>query len=402
MINRHPIISVILPIHNESATIERCLNAILAQDYPSDRMEILIVDGMSTDDTRDILKKFILHNSSFILLDNPGKIVPTGLNRALLRAKGEIIIRVDGHTLIAPDYVRRCVETLQRTQADNVGGRMNAVGNTPFGKAVALATSTPFGIGGGRFHYSDNEEWVDTVYMGAWPRQVFEKIGLFDEELVRDQDDEFNYRLRAAGGKVLLDPQIKSEYTVRSTPGALWRQYYQYGYWKVRVLQKHPRQMSLRQFVPPTFVLTLLLSALYFLFSTLFSPLSPSCTLCSSWLKALHPLIFHPSYFVPVLYLLANLTASLWAVIKKARTISSCSKADGISSRSKADGTDRSLLSILYSLLHLPLVFSILHLSYGLGFLAGLVKFRNRWKDREGKVPRFDYAPVQRHFPLAR
>lgn len=114
---------------------------------------------------------------------------------------------------------------------------MNAIGSKPFGKAVALATSTPFGVGGARFHYSDQEEWVDTVYMGAWPRRVFEKIGLFDEELVRDQDDEFNCRLRRQGGRILLSPAIRSEYIVRSSPRALWQQYFQYGYWKVRVLQ---------------------------------------------------------------------------------------------------------------------------------------------------------------------
>ena len=176
--------------------------AVLNQDYPADCMEILIADGMSTDNTRSLIHDFsALHPQLQIqILDNPGKIVPTGINIALREAKGEIIIRVDGHTIIAPDYVRQCVETLQRTHADNVGGRMNAIGSTPFGKAVALATSTPFGIGGGLFHYSDKEEWVDTVYMGAWHRaRIFEKIGLFDEELVRDQDDEFNYRLREAG-----------------------------------------------------------------------------------------------------------------------------------------------------------------------------------------------------------
>ena len=350
-------VSILLPVRNEAAYIRRCLEAILAQDYPGE-MEIIIVDGMSTDNTRSILQEFItspslntsLQHSSFILLDNPGKIVPTGLNLALRQAKGEIIIRVDGHTVIAPDYVRQCVETLQRTHADNVGGRMNAIGTNSFGKAVALATSTPFGIGGGRFHYSDEEEWVDTVYMGAWPKRVFEKIGLFDEELVRDQDDEFNYRLREQGGRILLSPAIRSEYTVRSTPRGLWRQYFQYGYWKVRVLQKHPRHMCMRQFVPPVFVASLFASALLLFFSF------PS-------------FILHPSFFILILYLLANLTASIWTVFNNVRA------------------AHFSLLSALYFLLLLPLVSSILHISYGMGFLVGLVKFWNRWGDKVGKVP---------------
>jgi succinoglycan biosynthesis protein ExoA len=334
-------VTVIIPIRNEEDSIHRSLDTVLAQEYPPRRMEILIADGMSNDKTREIIESLTLDHSNVKLLDNPGRIVPTGLNAALQQAKGEIIIRVDGHTTIAPDYVSQCVQTLERTQADNVGGRMNATGKNTFGKAVALATSTPFGVGGGRFHYSDQEEWVDTVYMGAWPRKVFEKIGLFDEELVRDQDDEFNYRLRAAGGKILLNPDIKSEYTVRSNPRSLWRQYFQYGYWKVRVLQKHPRQMRPRQFVPPLFVLSLIVSALI--------ALLPVLGLRSSVFTL-------PLLLICATYLLANLTASVYTASKKGWRY----------------------------LPLLPLVFAILHISYGLGFLVGLVKFWNRWSDKKG------------------
>jgi len=213
-----PFVSILIPIYNESTHIERCLRAVLAQDYPQDQIEILIADGMSTDNTHEIIRKYQKTHPNVQMLDNPGKIVPTGMNIALQQALGDFIIRVDGHTVIASDYVSNCVETLQRTNADNVGGCMTATGTTLFGEAVAIATSTPFGIGGGRFHYSNKEEWIDSVYMGAWKRSVFKKIGLFDEELVRDQDDEFNYRLRAVGGKILLSPKIKSIYTVRSNP----------------------------------------------------------------------------------------------------------------------------------------------------------------------------------------
>lgn len=341
-----PTVTVIFPIQNEEHFIRRSLGAILAQEYPPDQMQVLVVDGMSTDGTRQILNDLIAHHPyhSVTILDNPGRIVPTGMNIALRQAYGEIIIRVDGHTVIAPDYVRQCVETLQRTCADNVGGKMNAVGSTSFGKAVAMATSTPFGVGGARFHYSDDEEWVDTVYMGAWPRQVFEQIGIFDEELVRNQDDEFNYRLRAAGGKILLCPQIKSEYTVRSTPHALWRQYFLYGCWKVRVLQKHPRQMSPRQFVPPLFALALLISALLALLSAL------------NLLSSIYGLL---SSIIPLSYVIANLIASLHTASKRGWK----------------------------TLPLLPLTFIILHLSYGLGFLTGLYKFANRWGDKQGKTP---------------
>jgi succinoglycan biosynthesis protein ExoA len=337
---KQPLVSLILPIRNEGANIQRTLQTIVEQDYPADCMEVLIANGMSTDDTYQIIRDFAaLHLQMKIqILDNPEKIVPTGINIALREAKGEIIIRVDGHTVLAPDYVRKCVETLQCTHADNVGGRMNAISGNCFGHAVALATSTPFGIGGGKFHYSEKEEWVDTVYMGAWPRKLFEKIGLFDEELVRDQDDEFNYRLRSAGGKILLNPQIKSEYTVRSTPRALWGQYYQYGYWKVRVLQKHPLQMRPRQFIPPVFVFALLASLV--------------TTFVTSW--GIWLLMLGAGS-----YLLANLCASVISAVKRGWKY----------------------------LPLLPLTFAILHISYGLGFLAGLLKFWNRWGDKTGKTP---------------
>jgi len=329
-----PSATVIMPIRNEVAFIEQSLRNVLVQDYPPERLEVIVADGESTDGTRDIVRHLQRQHPNLHLVDNPGQIVPTGFNAALRRATGEIIVRVDGHTEIAPDYVRQCVAQLQRTGAENVGGKMSAVGTNAFGRALALATSSPFGVGGARFHYSDREEWVDTVYMGAWPRAVFDRLGCFDEEMVRNQDDEFNYRLLEAGGRILLSPKIKSKYTVRSRPDSLWRQYFQYGYWKVRVMQKHPAQMRLRQFVPPVFVAALLGSGLLSLFSSL-GRLALALVAGS--------------------YLLANLAASILTA---------------------RQGGWR----------HLPLlppVFSILHLSYGLGFLTGLAKFWNRWGDKE-------------------
>ncbi len=335
-----PTVSLILPIRNEATHIRGCLQSIAQQDFPHEQMEIIIADGLSTDDTKEVVEAFKPSDIPLIWLDNPGKIVPTGLNLAIRQARGEIIIRVDGHTILAPDYVRECVRALQRSKAENVGGRMKPVGKNTFGKAVAMATSSPFGIGGGRFHYSTQEEWVDTVYLGAWPKEVFKKVGLFDEELVRDQDDEFNYRLRERGGKIILNPEIQSVYTTRSTPLSLWKQYFQYGFYKVRVLQKHPLQMSFRQFVPPVFVLSLLMALLL----TVFLP----------W-----------GWIVLALtagsYLAANLAASILTASKK--------------------GWKHLWL--------LPVTFAILHLSYGSGFLWGLVKFWNRWGDKIGNVSHF-------------
>lgn len=330
-------VSIIMPIRNEANFIGASLLAVLTQHYPHELLEVLIADGQSDDGTRQAIADVAKAHPEvgLTVIDNPGRIVPTGFSLALAKARGDVIVRVDGHTIVAPDYVSECVAALQRSGADNVGGRMQAVGQNWFGEAVALATSTPFGVGGGRFHYSEREEWVDTVYMGAWPREVFDRIGLFDEEQVRNQDDEFNYRLLERGGRILLSPKISSRYYTRSTPGSLWRQYYQYGYWKVRVMQKHPRQMRPRQFVPAVFVATLLLTL----------SLAPFATV-GRWGAAL----------ALGGYAAANAVASALAV--------------------------RSANWRLAPLV--ALAFAILHVSYGLGFLMGLARFRNRWRDHGG------------------
>jgi len=389
---RHPHVSIIMPIRNEAAYIVGCLNSVLSQDYPVDRMEILIADGMSNDNTRLIIRKISEGiQVPVIIIDNPSRIVATGMNLAIRRAKGDIIVRVDGHTSIEPDYVRRCVETIKRTQADNAGGLMNAVGSNLFGRAVALGTSTPFGIGGARFHYSDKEEWVDTVYMGAWPRDVFQRVGMFDEEMIRNQDDEFNYRLRKAGGRIFLSPKIKSTYNVRSTLPALWRQYFQYGFWKVRVLQKLPGQMSARQFAPPTLALALLFSSFlawssYLLPSSVISRLPALVVrIPFSLFTPMTPVVLSPtsallllSLVVPSLYLFANLSASGFIAAKKGFRY--------------------------YPLL--PFVFATLHIGYGMGFLAGLLKFWNRWGQRGREIAsttgKTEHAPASRAAEVAR
>ena len=328
---------MIVPVRNEAAFLSRSLGSVLAQDYPHARMEVLVADGMSTDQTRAEIERLAAETDIPVTaFDNPGRIVPTGLNAALDRARGSVIVRVDGHTVLAPDYVRQCVSALARSGADNVGGRMNAVSESPLGEAVALATSSRFGVGGARFHYSEREEWVDTVYMGCWPRSVFDRIGFFDEEMVRNQDDELNYRLLATGGRILLSPRIRSRYYNRTTLRSLWRQYFQYGYWKVRVMQKHPFQMRPRQFAPPAF-------AAYMIGAVLAVPLTPV-----GWL---------PLALGGGAYLAANLGASVWT----------------------AQSGNWKALPLL------PVAFATLHFSYGLGFLAGLVRFARRWRDRSGR-----------------
>jgi succinoglycan biosynthesis protein ExoA len=328
-----PNVTVIMPVRNESDFITRSLGAVLEQDYPHEQIEVLVADGMSTDATRAVIAQ--LATTTIIpirVIDNPRQIVPTGFNAALREAHGEIIVRVDGHTIIAPDYLRQCVTLLLRSVADNVGGKMTAESANEFGKAVAAATSTPFGVGGSRFHYSDIEEYVDTVYMGAWRREVFDRFGAFDEDLVRNQDDEFNYRLRANGGRILLSPAIKSIYYNRSSFRTLWKQYYQYGLYKVRVMQKHPLQMRPRQFVPAALVAVIIGGGLV---SLLFKPLR------LLWGLSL------------AAYVVANLLASVLTTRQVGRRY----------------------------LKYLPLVFATLHFSYGAGFWHGLVKFRKSWNN---------------------
>ncbi len=331
-----------MPVRNEAGHIRRSLDAVLAQDYPADCLEIIVADGLSTDGTRAMLDAYQAQHGNFKVIDNPGQIVPTGLNAALRQAQGEIIVRVDGHCLIAPDYVRRCVDHLVRDVVEGVGGPIETIGATSLARTIAAAMSTPFGVGDSAFRTrrTDNP-LVDTIPFPAYTRAIIRRAGLYDEELIRNQDDEYNYRLRELGARLMLASDVRSEYYSRATVKALWRQYFQYGFWKVRVLQKHPRQMRRRQFVPPLFVAGLLGLSLL----TLAAP-GASAGLA----------------VVAGAYALANIGASIWTAARQGWP----------------------------HLGRLPVVYAILHVSYGLGFLAGLIKFANRWRDKTGRVPAFE------------
>jgi glycosyltransferase involved in cell wall biosynthesis len=340
IIERYPNVSLLIAIRNEAYYIHQCLKSIFNQDYPTENLEVYILDGESTDKSWQIVEQLIQGRSNFHLVTNHNITQSNGWNLGIQLSKGEIIGIVSGHAELGSDYVSQAVSTLMRTGANLVGCPVRAISQTWIGRAIAEATSTPFGVGGARFRYTNREEWVDTAYMGMCWRELYLRIGGFDQELVKNQDDELSYRLREQGGKVICDPAIYSHYHNRSTIHSLWRQYFLYGLWKVRVLQKHTRQMRARQFVPPTFVAGLLGSGLAGIFWT-----------PAHWL------------FLAVLvsYLFVNLVASLWTAWRKGWKY----------------------------LPLLPLVYLILHLSYGLGFLAGLVKFWNRWSDKLGIVPLF-------------
>jgi glycosyltransferase involved in cell wall biosynthesis len=239
---------------------------VLAQDYPADRVEILLVDGMSTDRTRELSVAVLadpLADGRARILDNPRAIAPTAMNTGIRASTGEVIVRVDGHTTLTPDYVRRCVEVLQRTGSQCVGGGIRTLGRGAAGRAIAAAQSSRFGVGGVAFRTGRSAGGpVDTVPFGAYPREVFACIGDFDAELVRNQDDELNLRLRQAGGTVWFEPSISTDYFSAPTLRRLWRQYFQYGQYKIRVAQKRKGFASVRHVVPAGFVVTTAASVL--------------------------------------------------------------------------------------------------------------------------------------------
>jgi succinoglycan biosynthesis protein ExoA len=316
-----------MPVRNEARHITESLQAVLAQDYPPHAMEVIVADGLSTDGTTETIQRLAAHDPRLRWVANPGKIVPTGLNAAIGLARGELIVRMDAHTEYAPDYIRQCVTTLQQTQAHNVGGPWRACGRTYLQKVIAAAFQSPFCSGGAGSHALEYEGAVDSVYLGCWQKTTLEAIGGFDEELVRNQDDELNLRMVRAGYRLWQTPRIQSWYYPRSSILALFRQYMQYGYWKVRVIQKHRLPASLRHLVPGAFVALLLLLTV----------LSPFSHMARIGLAA-----------VLGSYLLANLAASLHVAVRQ--------------------GGWNYLPA-------LPLVFMAYHFGYGYGFLRGLVDF---------------------------
>jgi glycosyltransferase involved in cell wall biosynthesis len=255
-------VSIIIPCRNERDHIEECLRSILAQKSPPGGFEVIIADGMSDDGTRDFLQRLAGEDSRVRVVENAGRIVSTGLNTGIRAAQGRIITRMDAHTQYAPDYIYQCVRVLEETGADNVGGPWVAKGEGFIGRAIAAAFRSPFAVGGARAHNAGYTGPVDTVYLGCWPRKVFDQIGLFDEELVRNQDDEFNLRHTLTGGRLWQSARIRSWYRPRESLGSLFRQQLQYGYWKVRVIQKHKIPAAFRHLVPGLFVSSLAFLAL--------------------------------------------------------------------------------------------------------------------------------------------
>ena len=261
-----PTVSIIVPCYNEQATIPLLLEAICQQTFPLEEMEVVIADGLSNDDTRGAIAEFQRQHPRLAVrvVDNARRIIPAALNRALEAAQGEFIVRLDGHSMPAPDYVERCVSALRAGSGDNVGGvwLIRPGSRSWIAQAIAVAAGHPLGVGDARYRVGGQAQAVDTVPFGSFRRALTAKIGMFDETLLTNEDYEFNVRVRQFGGRVWMDPEIQIVYFARPTLAALASQYLRYGYWKAQMLRRYPETLRWRQFIPPAFVASLAILAL--------------------------------------------------------------------------------------------------------------------------------------------
>jgi succinoglycan biosynthesis protein ExoA len=321
-----PRVSAVIPCRNERSHIETCVRSVLGQEPVPGDFEVIVIDGMSDDGTREILARLAGQDPRLRVIDNPARSTAHAMNIGIEHARGEFVAIMGAHSHYAPDYLRASLQVSHGTGADNVGGSMVCRGDTWLQRAIAIAHHSPFSVGGARWHNIAYEGPADTVFGGFYRREVFSRIGCFDESLLRNQDDELNLRLTRAGGKIWHSPAIRSSYCPRGSLAALFRQYLQYGYWKVAVVRKHGRPASLRHLVPGAFVLALLL--------------------------------------LPLLGLLLREFLLLWFVLLGAYVLAN----SGASVATAARSGWRFLPA-------LPLVFSCYHFGYGIGFLRGVIGF---------------------------
>ncbi len=322
-------VSIICPVYNEEKFIDRCVKSIIAQDYPTDSLEVLFIDGRSTDRTRELIEKYTKAYPHIHLLDNPQQVVPYALNKGVEESTGEVVMRIDGHCVYPTNYVSELVKYLYELDADNVGGVWNTqpANDTAICQAIALASSHPFGVGGSMHKIGASEIMeTDTVPFGCYKREVFEKTGLFDTDLVRNQDDEFNGRLLNKGGKIFLIPQVIINYTARDSIRKMRQMYYQYGLYKPLVNKKLGAPATIRQFFPLLFLIGLMVGGVL----SIFSP----------WIRSVYIAVL-------LLYLFIALVVGCMGAIR----------------------TGKPVVTLL-----MPYVFLNVHLSYGYGYLCGLIK----------------------------
>lgn len=324
-----PFVSVVIPVRNEHKYIRSCLDSVLLQDYPKSKLEVILAVGTSVDDTVEIINEYCRQYSYIKMVPNPRGTISCGVNIGIREARGEYIVRLDAHTEFACDYVSKCIEYLLKTGADNVGGPTVVRGRTPVQRAVAAAYYSPFALGGGKQHIADYEGYSDTVSFGSFKKETAEAVGLFDERLILNEDDDFNFKIAERGGKIFITPKIRSFYYPRDSYTGLIRQYFGYGLWKVAVIKKHKKPARLSHLVPLVFVLFLVLGA------------------ALSWIW--RPFLWVYSA-VMGLYLLLDIAASVTLKIP--------------------DRQDKFAIRLRLILIHF-----LLHISYGCGFFAGIFKF---------------------------
>jgi glycosyltransferase involved in cell wall biosynthesis len=327
MIKPDTLVSIIIPTRNEEKFIGNVLDNILLQDYPLNRIEIIVVDGQSDDNTRNIVSEYSSKHNFITLINNDNKIVSHGLNLGIKHSRGEVIVRMDAHALYPEKYLSTLIKYLFYLNADNVGTVIETISssNSATARVIAYAISSPFGVGTSYFRVGINKvTQVDTVPFGCYRREVFSKIGYFDEDLVRNQDDEFNARLIKNGGKIYLIPEIKVKYFARDSLMKLASMFFQYGYFKPLVNLKLGSPATARQFFPLGFFTSLVISAGAMLFSF------------SAGL----------SFFIGILslYLCIALFFTIGAILKKKNV----------------------------GFILLPYVYFIIHASYGYGYLKGI------------------------------
>ena len=329
-IEKQPFISILIPILNEVHYIKNTIESVLAQDYPKELIEIIILDGMSNDGTRKIIKNFSSIHKRIKLIDNTNRIVSTALNLGIKKSKGDIIIRIDGHCVINNDFISRNVEVFNKyPEVVCTGGPINHQGKSNIGKAIALAMGHPLGIGNARHRYKNYEGLAEGAWNPAFRANIFDKVGYFDEDFIRNQDDEINYHINQAGGLIYLSQKIKIKYFVREKYKQLFNQYLQYGFWRIPFLLKHKKPASIRQIIPSIFFL---------LCSLLF--------ITGFYYKSLFLMITLPLIYILVLWLV-SLTMLLNEKVKVIK--------------------------------HFPLAIFLMHFGYALGFYYGIYKI-NSWK----------------------
>jgi succinoglycan biosynthesis protein ExoA len=338
-----PFVSVVIPVYNEERYIEACLGSVLDQDYPPDRYEVIVADGGSTDRTRAIVEAAATLHPNVRLLDNPGRTQASGLNLAILASRGEFIARQDGHAEWSRHHLRRSIEVLVQSGADNVGGRADGEGNSSIGRAIARAMSSPFGVGGARFRYSTEPEDAATVFPGTFRRTAFERVGLFDEAYPPHEDYELNHRIRQSGGRVLFIPEIPTRYHVRESMTGLARQYFRYGRAKVRVARASPGVIRPYHLAAPALVAS-----------------------------------------VPaMLLLMATKRGRKLALAGTAVYVTAC-----VAAGLQAGAGERAAVR-----LRLPMVFAVLHVAWGTGFWAGIAEAALRIETGGGRPPALPRDP---------